>query len=99
MVDHSGRRIAVDVGYVEELEGRCRRISSELSGLVYSAEVFKRAPEVKRALDGFQGRWDGNRADICEGLDALAEALKTIRDSFVELDASLAVSLEQEGDE
>ena len=45
---------------------------------------------VQDELDSFMGRWDRHRDDLIEGLEAVAQALLAIRESFEGTDAALA---------
>lgn len=87
------QRIQVDTAYLGELEQRCRRLSRELSGCTYRPEPTAPGNPVGGALEDFLGRWERTRGEIVEGVDSVATAFATIRESFDEADVNLADAL------
>lgn len=77
--------------WLASLEGQVRSTAGDLAEAAHFPDVALTTSErVQDELDSFMGRWDRHRDDLIEGLDAVAQALLAIRESFEGTDAALA---------
>ncbi len=73
------------------LEGQVRSTAGDLADASDFPDVSLSSSErVQDELDSFMGKWDNHRDQLIEGLDAVAQALLAIRESFEGTDAALA---------
>lgn len=86
-------RIATD--YLRNAERRAVVLKAEFENYstLRSCDLSS-APEVARAFQDFNGRWDQRRGELATALDAISSALATIRTTFEKADADLKQQLE-----
>lgn len=88
-----GQRIQIDPVYLEELARKYENVSTELRILRYTPGGINRAPAVDEAYNEFHLKWDETRNEIATCVERIVDALRLVRESFEQVDADLAASL------
>lgn len=93
----SHEQIRVDLDYVDGLRTQVVGTSDGLRTNSRWSPGVSSAPPVDDELGDFMGRWDKRRGELADSLDAVAEALKVIFDSFTATDQELTDQLNGDG--
>lgn len=90
--------ILVVYAFLDTLEHQARTTAAALADASRLTHVeFTGNPAVTEAYADFLGRWDTHRGSLVEGVTAVADALRVVRDAFVRTDDELAAALGPDG--
>jgi hypothetical protein len=83
--------IRIAPAYLTELEGAVRRLPMDTAVVLYMD--FSKSGRLHSAYEDKQKRWTDHNLKLADSLTQLAQVIHAIRESFVDLDTSLAANL------
>lgn len=87
--------ILIVYAFLETLEHHARTAADALaSGSQMTSLEFTGNPEITGAYAAFLGRWDEHRGQLCDGITAVADVLRTVREAFAEAEEQLVAALD-----
>lgn len=87
--------VRVDRQFLDQLHRSISEAALDLGiGTMIPRSDLSRATEVQQAWNELYERWNENQKRISDALHIVAEAVRTIRDSFCETDTTLASDID-----
>jgi hypothetical protein len=83
--------IRIAPAYLSELEGAVRKLPMDTAVVLYMD--FSKSGPVDSAYDDKQKRWTDHNLKLADSLNQLADVIRAIRQSFVDIDNNLAANL------